>query len=57
MTENSNKDKYEFGQCKGCNKSTSLKNGYCKDCENPLNVFKDMFDKDIFDLNGFGGAN
>jgi uncharacterized OB-fold protein len=41
------KDKYEFGKCKNCGKETTLKNNYCKDCQDKKIEMPDVF-KDIF---------
>lgn len=48
--KNNKKDKYDFGQCKGCNKEAPLKNGYCIKCKDMSDLFNDLPDvfKDIF---------
>jgi predicted amidophosphoribosyltransferase len=41
--ENS-KSEYYLGICKGCGKTTALKDGYCAKCKDNLpDVFRDLF--------------
>lgn len=43
MDKPKEKDKYDFGKCKTCGEEKTLKNGYCIECENFPDIFKDMF--------------
>jgi len=40
-----NKDIYNFGKCRECDKNTVLKNGYCVECEEHdiPDFIKDLF--------------
>ena len=42
-----NKNSYDFGQCKMCNKYTQLKNGLCITCNDKElpDILKDLFRK------------
>lgn len=44
-------NEFTLGQCKGCGKTTGLKNGRCAKCQEPSeDMFKDLFGSDFGDL-------